>query len=102
MGQTGQSFDAATGLAIRLPVISGNWHRQSSNSAMITKSINYWSLPGGLEGSLDVYEAMRLAKEHGFEGIEFGIADSGALHLGTTEEECKAIKAKAVEMGLST
>ncbi len=73
-----------------------------SDERMITKSINYWSFPGGLEGSLDVYEAMRLAKEHGFDGIEFGIADSGALNLGTAEEECRRIRAKAAEVGLST
>src|SRR5437763_17027777 len=69
---------------------------------MILKSINYWSFPGGLEGTLDVYEALALAKEYGFEAIELGIGDSGALHLGTTESECKAIQAKAQELGLST
>jgi L-ribulose-5-phosphate 3-epimerase len=68
---------------------------------MILKSINYWSFPGGLEGTLDVYEALRLAKEHGFEAIELGIGDTGSLHLGTTEEECMSISAKAQEMGLS-
>lgn len=68
---------------------------------MLIKSINYWSFPGGLEGTLDVYEAMRLAKEHGFEGIELGIGDSGALHTGTGEEECVRIRARAQELGLS-
>ena len=67
-----------------------------------SKSINYWSFPGGLEGSLDVYEALRLAKEHGFEAIELGIGDLGALHLGTSEGECRRIRAAAQEMGLST
>lgn len=69
---------------------------------MPLKSINYWSFPGGLEGTLDVYEAMRLAKEHGFEAIELGIGDSGALHLGTSEDECRQIRSKAAEMGLRT
>src|SRR5512141_3005962 len=69
---------------------------------MLLKSITYSSFPGGLEGTLDVYEGMNLAKAHGFEAIEFGIGDSGALHLGSTEAECKAIRAKAREMGLST
>jgi hexulose-6-phosphate isomerase len=68
---------------------------------MLLKSINYWSFPGGLEGSLDVVEAMRLAKEHGFEAIELGIGDSGALHLGTTEDECRAMRGKADEIGIS-
>jgi len=69
---------------------------------MLIKSINYWSFPGGLEGSLDVYEALKLAKEHGFEGIEFGIGDSGAVHLGSTENECRQIRAGAHELGLAT
>jgi L-ribulose-5-phosphate 3-epimerase len=69
---------------------------------VLLKSINYWSFPGGLEGTQDVYEAMRLAKEHGFDAIELGIGDAGALHLGTTEEECRQIRARAEEMGLLT
>jgi hexulose-6-phosphate isomerase len=68
---------------------------------MLLKSINYWSFPGGLEGTLGVYEALQLAKDHGFEAIELGIGDSGALHLGTSEEECGRIRAKATELGLS-
>jgi len=68
---------------------------------MLVKSINYWSFPGGLEGSLGIDDALRLAKEHGFEAIELGIGDSGVLHLGTSEAECRAIRAKAEAMGLS-
>lgn len=68
---------------------------------MLLKSINYWSFPGGLEGTLDVFDALKLAKELGFQAIELGIGDAGALHLGTTEGECYKIRAKASEMGLS-
>lgn len=68
---------------------------------MILKSINTWSFPGGLEGSLDAFNALELAKEHGFEAVELGIGDSGALHLGTTEAECAKIRSRADELGLS-
>lgn len=67
----------------------------------ILKSINYWSFPGGLEGTLSVDDALNLAKQHGFEAIELGVGDSGALHLGTSESECREIRAKAEGMGLS-
>ena len=51
--------------------------RNTRTLEMLLKSINYWSFPGGLEGSLDVFEAMNLAKQHGFEAIELAIGDSG-------------------------
>lgn len=68
---------------------------------MIKKAINYWSFPGGLEGSLSVDDALDLAKAHGFEALELGIGDSGALHLGTTEGECAAIRSRAAQMGIA-
>lgn len=68
----------------------------------LLKSINYWSFPGGLEGTLGIDEALKLAKEHGFEAIEFGVADSGALTLDTAEQQCREIRAKAESMGLAT
>jgi hexulose-6-phosphate isomerase len=67
----------------------------------ILKSINYWSFPGGLEGTLSIDDALNLAKEYGFEAIELGVADAGALTLDATEGECKQIRAKAEGMGLS-
>ena len=67
----------------------------------LTKAINYWSFPGGLEGSLDVFEALKLAKDHGFEAIELGIFDSGALPLNITEGRCQEIKSEAARLGLS-
>src|SRR5437588_436686 len=67
---------------------------------MLLKSINYWSFPGGLEGSLDVFEAMQLAKDHGFEAIELCIGEAGALGLNTTENRCHEIRAEADRLGL--
>lgn len=44
---------------------------------MLLKSLNYWSLPGGLAGTLDPVEAAWLAKEAGFEAIELCIGEAG-------------------------
>lgn len=67
---------------------------------MIQKSINYWSFPGGLEGTLDPIEAMRLAKEHGFEAIELAIGESGGLGLDVTDAKIAEIKAESARLGL--
>lgn len=67
---------------------------------MLVKAINVWSYPGGLEGTLDSVEALRLAREQGFEGVELCIAPEGALSLATGEEECRKIAAEAGALGL--
>jgi L-ribulose-5-phosphate 3-epimerase len=68
---------------------------------MLLKSINYWSFPGGLEGTLDVIDAMRLARDHGFDAIELGIGESGALGLDVTEQRCAQIRSEADRLGLT-
>jgi len=69
---------------------------------MPLKSINYWSYPGGLEGSLDVSSFLRMAKEHGFEAVEPAIGGPGsALGTDATEAECRAIAEEAARLGLS-
>lgn len=68
---------------------------------MILKSINYWSFPGGLEGTLDVFEALNLAKRYGFEAIELGIGEGGSLNVDADEAYCKNIKKAAEDLGLS-
>jgi hexulose-6-phosphate isomerase len=67
----------------------------------LIKAINYWSFPGGLEGSLDVFEALKLAKEHRFDALELGIFEQGALPLDVTEQRCKEIKAEAERLGIA-
>ena len=68
---------------------------------MIRKSINYWSLPGGLEGTLDPKEFLRLAKDHGFESAELAIGDTGSsLSVDATQSECEDLVAAAQQLGL--
>ena len=67
---------------------------------MLLKSLNYWSLPGGLEGKLPVEAALDAAKKHGFEAIELCIGETGALGLDTTEARCREILAYAAKVGV--
>ncbi len=60
------------------------------------KSINQWAFPE----SLSLKDSLRLAKEAGFGGIEFTIAEEGIVNLKTTEEEAKKIAIEVKENGL--
>jgi L-ribulose-5-phosphate 3-epimerase len=64
------------------------------------KSINYWSYPGGLEGTLPVEAFLEDAKRQGFEAVELCIGERGALGLDTDAARCKAILAHADRMGI--
>ncbi len=68
---------------------------------MILKSINYWSMPGGLEGTLDVTEFLVTAKRCGYDAVELCIGDGGALGVESNETKCRKIASDAAEMGLS-
>jgi L-ribulose-5-phosphate 3-epimerase len=68
---------------------------------MMLKAINAWSFPGGLEGTLDPMEALRLAKQYGFEAIELCIGQQGALSLDSSEHECRALAAEASHLGIA-
>lgn len=67
---------------------------------MILKSINYWSFPGGLEGTLCPFEAIKLAKRYGYDAIELCIGDGGELGLDTTEAKCQELLADAANQGI--
>lgn len=67
---------------------------------MNLKSINYWSYPGGLAGTLPVLDFLKIAKAHGYEAVELCIGVDGALHLETTQAECEQILAQAAEIGI--
>src|SRR5471030_3011766 len=68
---------------------------------MVLKSINYWSMSGGLDGTLEISAFLAAAKKYKFEAVELCIGESGALGLDTTESRCKEIVAEAKELGLS-
>lgn len=62
--------------------------------------ISYWMLDGGLEAKLPVSEAIKQAKELGFDAIELCIASQGVLTEKTTESECRLIVAEAQKNGI--
>ncbi len=68
------------------------------------KAINYWSFPGGLDGTKDVKEAIIEAKQLGYEGIELSFGDRGTLSPYSSKKEIKAIikTAEKVKVKLSS
>jgi L-ribulose-5-phosphate 3-epimerase len=67
---------------------------------MILKSINYWSMSGGLDGTLEISAFLNAAKKYNYDAVELCIGESGALGLDTTESRCKEIAAEADHLGL--
>lgn len=63
-------------------------------------SASYWMFEGGLEGKLDIADAMKQAQKLGFDAIELCIASHGVLTDKTTKEQCKAIVAEAKKIGI--
>ena len=67
---------------------------------MILKSINYWSMSGGLDGTLEVSTFLKTAAKYGYDAVELCIGESGALGLDVTESRCQDIVGEAEELGL--
>ena len=82
--------------------IAGRWATlaERAGGKTMKKSINYWSFPGGLEGTKDIAECFEEAKEAGFDAVELCCADRGALNLRATERQCTTIRKKAEKMEL--
>ena len=55
------------------------------------KAINFWSFPGGLDGTKDVKQAIKEARVLGYEGIELSFGDTGTLSPSTTAKEIQDI-----------
>lgn len=73
-------------------------------SFMLLKSLNYWSVPGGLENTLDVVEFMRIAQENRFPAVEVAIGETsegGSIGLDTSENRCKELLTMAEDIGVS-
>ncbi len=68
---------------------------------MILKSINYWSFPGGLDGTLPVKDFFQQAKDNGFSAVELAIGEPGsALGTDATKEDCFKIVELAKTIGV--
>lgn len=62
---------------------------------MILKSINYWSYPGGLEGSLPLERFFAQAAQDGYEAVEVCIGEGGELGLDVSESRVRELVALA-------
>ncbi len=62
----------------------------------MTKSISFWSFPAGTT----VPEAMKLAKDAGFEGIELTVEAEGDITADSSPDHVKKFKKMADDMGL--
>jgi L-ribulose-5-phosphate 3-epimerase len=66
---------------------------------VLLKSLNYWSVPGGLEGTLDPFEFLKIAKDHGFEAVEIAIGGE-AFDCFAEEHICRELKEEADKLGI--
>lgn len=67
---------------------------------MLIKSLNYWSMPGGLAGQASLEDFLGTAADAGFHAVEMAIGPEGPLTLEVTEAECRSLRAHAEGLGL--
>ena len=68
---------------------------------MLQKSINVWSIPGGLEGNLDPIDFFRIAKDNRFDVVEVAVGPAGsALGTDVTQSRCQEIVMAAAQIGV--
>ncbi len=68
---------------------------------MLQKSLNYWSVPGGLDGSLDPIEFIKIAADYDFPAVELAIGEPGsAFGTDVSEARCKEVLAAAEALGV--
>ena len=63
-------------------------------------SASYWMFEDGLEAKRPVIEAMKEAKDAGFDAIELCVASEGVLTHNTTQAECEDLVAQANKIGI--
>ena len=67
---------------------------------MLLKSINYWSFPGGLDGTYPITLCLEEAARHGFEAVELCIGAAGELNVDSGEDVCSDILRHAERVGI--
>jgi L-ribulose-5-phosphate 3-epimerase len=70
----------------------------------LRKSINYWSFPGGSEGTKNVRECLREAKGLGFDAVELCLSERGEVSLETSGKELEKLakEARGMDMEISS
>jgi hexulose-6-phosphate isomerase len=64
------------------------------------KTISYWSLDNGLEGTGPIEAALLQAKAHGFPAVELAIAEKGVLTPQTDQKTCSEYRKLAEKHGI--
>ncbi len=64
------------------------------------KSINSWAFQGGVANEIDPVDAMRQAKDAGFDGIELCIGEKGVFNGKTKQATCEAWRKEARRIGI--
>lgn len=64
--------------------------------AQLRKGLNYWTLRGGTTAD----EAIAIAADAGYHGLEFCLADDGPVALDTSDRELDRIRSRANEAGI--
>ncbi|MCC7193030.1 MAG: sugar phosphate isomerase/epimerase [Phycisphaeraceae bacterium] len=64
------------------------------------KCISYWSMKDGLSNTHPVDDALRQAKDAGFEGMEVSVGTDGVLNTQTSQKDCEKIRAAAAKLKL--
>ncbi len=67
---------------------------------MLLKSLNYWSVPGGLSGKRPIQEFLQIASACDYDAVELCIGENGALDLDATEESCRTIREQAESLDI--
>ncbi len=69
---------------------------------MLLKSLNYWSVPGGLDGTLDPLSFIAIAAKYGFPAVELAIGEAGsAFGTDVTQARCEEVLAAAASAGIA-
>ena len=68
---------------------------------VLLKTLNAFSLPGGLTGELDPLEAIRMARENGYEALELCVSQDGPFGLDLSEARGREIRAEAEAQGIA-
>lgn len=86
-----RDFLKSAALAAAAPAASS-----AANDGAIRKAISIWAFPR----NKPIREAMKLAKEAGFAGIEVAFAEEGEITFSSTVEDMRRLTADARAMGL--
>ena len=64
------------------------------------KAISYWSFEHGLGNTHPIGDALAGAKTAGYDGLELSVGMDGVLHVGTTQNDCEALRGKIESSGV--